>query len=167
MKILINSFPKSGTHLAISMVSRLAARREPTPWVECFEEGGWSARWGNLIETVHVILSQPEGTWMVSHMGYRPEIAEALRKAGTAVLFVYRDLRDVAVSQTHHIESADEVNSRHPNKALYMSLGSFQERLQAVIDGLDHYPGIFERWALFAPWLEQDWILPLRYEEMI
>ena len=167
MKILINSFPKSGTHLAMQMAEALAQRREPTPWMDCFDLGGWGTRFEDLDATVRQIRSQPDGTWMVGHVGYRPEIAEALRKAGTAVLFVHRDLRDVAVSQVRHIEDPDEERFRHPGKILYMSLGSFEERLRAVIEGLDHYLGIFERWALFAPWLEQGWILPLRYEEMI
>ena len=167
MKILINSFPKSGTHLAMQMAEALAQRREPTPWVDCFGLGSWGTRFEDLEATVRQIRSQPDGTWMIGHVGYRPEIAAALQEMGIAMIFVYRDLRDVAVSQAHHIESPDDENHRHPGKDLYMSLGSFRDRLRAVIEGLDHYPGIFERWALFAPWLEQSWILPLRYEEMI
>lgn len=175
MRILINSFPKSGTHLAEAMVSAVAEPRDPDRWICSFLDNGWSNRWADVNETVRTILTMPAVSrrtglpvYMLGHVGYRPEIAEALERMQVKMIFVYRDLLDCAVSQAYHIES-DDPRLRHPNKTLYMALGSHQERIEAVIDGLDYFPGIYARWALYGEWCKVTacQVLPVRYEEMV
>lgn len=82
------------------------------------------------------------------------------------MLFIYRDPRDVAVSQTYHIENSNDEKHCHPNKQLFMDMGSHEERLKAVIRGINQFKGVMERWELYAPWLNVDWVLPIKYEEM-
>ena len=55
----------------------------------------------------------------------------------------------------------------HPAKEEYKALGGFDEILEAVLVGMDEYAGIFERWELFAPWLDQEWVMKLRFEDII
>jgi hypothetical protein len=38
--------------------------------------------------------------------------------------------------------------------------------LKAVIVGHDKYPGVIERWAMYAPWLDVDWVEKVQFEEM-
>jgi hypothetical protein len=164
-RIYINGFPKSGTHLAYLMVSHLARPQEPKHSLGTFQDNCWSTRWANTAMVVDIAAHQPAGTWVWGHMGYRPEFDLVLHETGVSVIFVYRDLRDVAVSQTYHIEQ-DSEHFAHPDKEMFMDLGSHEARLLAVVAGYDKYPGLIERWELYAPWLNIDWVEKVRFEDM-
>lgn len=188
MRILVNGFPKCGTHLAAQMVSAIAEPRQPDPWLCSFEDYSWTGHWSKIEPLLHNILSWPEYAYretadlriqwpqtgskrhiyMLGHVGYREIIAATLKRMDVRMIFVIRDLRDVAVSVLRHIES-DNPRLRHPDKAAYMRLGSSEERLIAVIEGLDHYPGIVERWKLYEGWLfvGGSQLTIVRYEEMV
>lgn len=164
-RIYINAFPKSGTHLAYLAIAHLAQPQKPTHHLGSFQDNCWTNRWANVPRIVDILEWQPAGTWVIGHMGYRDEFAEIMQKVGTCMVFVYRDLRDVAVSQTYHIESDDDT-FRHPDKKLFMELGSHEARLKAVIEGHGRFPGIVERWEMFAPWLDCEWVLPVKFEDL-
>lgn len=185
MRILVNGFPKCGTHLAAQMVSAIAEARQPDPWLCSFEDYSWTGHWSELDPLLHTILSWPEyelrGTadllngaqpprhvYMLGHVGYREVIAATLKRMDVRMIFVTRDLRDAAVSVLRHIES-QAPRLRHPDKAAYMALGTSERRLIAIIEGLDHYPGILERWELYKGWLTVDlpYRLTVTFEEMI
>ena len=102
----------------------------------------------------------------MGHMGYKSAFEKAFKECGTCMIFVYRDLRDVAVSLTYHIEATDDDRFKHLDKQLYMDLPSHEDRIKAVISGLGDYPGIISRWKHYAPWLDCDWVLPIRFEDM-
>lgn len=104
---------------------------------------------------------------MKGHCGYDMDVDAFLNFLGILHIFVYRDLRDVAVSLAFHILAADNKKIFHPDPGLYRKLGEFEKILAAVIEGIDIYPGVVERWKLYEPWLEVDWVLKLSFEEMI
>jgi hypothetical protein len=165
-RIYINTFPKSGTHLANLICAHLAHIQEPRHWLGSFNGNSWKSEWVAKDYLLRVIRGQPEGTWYQGHMGYDPRVEKAFDEMNVCMFFVYRDLRDVAVSQTYHIEHPDDDKCRHPNKALYKEMASHEDRLLAVINGVSEFPGIIERWKLYASWLDVPWVLPVRYEDM-
>jgi hypothetical protein len=182
-KVYFNGFPKSGLHLAVLMAAHMATpwmyrwAQDGTPleeavkyyWCGSFEPAWssvWRTDWDNYLNHISV---QPEGSWMKGHVGYRSDLAEHIWNTGQSFAFVYRDLRDVAVSMAYHVEDQrttekDGVEWVHPGKAEYMELPTHEDRLLAVINGLNEWPGLFERWELYAPWLDVDWVFPVRYE---
>lgn len=167
-RLYICSFPKSGTHLAIRITAHLAQQQKPKHWLGSFTKNSWSMEWLDFEKYIKpVILGQPAGTWMMGHMGWDPRYIEQFNKMKTSVLFIYRDLRDVAVSQAYHIENPDDEKYRHPGKAEFMALPDHQARIQAVIKGLGEWPGLFKRWDLYSPWLECPDVLPIRFEHMV
>lgn len=166
-KIIVNGFPKSGTHLAIRIAAHLAQRQEPKHWIGTFAGHSWAREWIPWPAVKPIMDGQPEGTWMIGHMGYDQSIVDALNENKQSMLFVYRDLRDVAVSQTYHIENADGINSHHPGKDLYMMLEDHQTRIRAVLMGLGPWPGLFERWDSYKAWMNETDVLPVRFEDMI
>lgn len=165
-RLLIITFPKSGTHLANLIAAHILKPQKPIHWIGNFKENSWTTISHPPRRAVRVIKGQPRGTYMMGHLGYDKQYEDALEKMNTCVLFVYRDLRDVAVSQAYHIEAADEKVKFHPGKELFMELPTHEDRIKAVIEGLDIYSGLFERWELYAPWLDVPWVLPIKYEEM-
>lgn len=165
-KIYINSFPKSGTHFANLICAHLAQRQEPKYWMGNFKGNSWTTRSVADDQILPIIEGQEPRTWYQGHLGYKSEYDEAFQEKNVCMVFIYRDLRDVAISQAYHIELADGVTKMHPGKDLFMKLGSHRERIRAVIEGLQEYAGLFERWELYAPWLGCEWILPIRYEDL-
>jgi len=171
-KWYLNGFPKAGLHLLDQMVMSIS---KPVP--PAFTHGGhWAGTykfnsWTNQPKDIEYVLRgvsrlQP-GTFVKGHAGWSLDFQDFAFYLGVAMVFIYRDLRDVAVSQAHHILSTDDVNFRHPAKATYRALGGFDEVLKAVIEGLGPFPGITERWELFAPWLEVGWVHKVKFEELL
>jgi hypothetical protein len=87
--------------------------------------------------------------------------------SGIAHVFIYRDLRDVAVSQAHHIMNPDEVRFTHVAKKVYSYLGGFDEILAAVIEGMGPFAGICERWGEYNGWRHSECTLCVRYSDFI
>jgi len=174
-----NGFPKAGLHLVKSMLQPFArmmpARRYAKlgTMISSFAYHAWTNDWHNVRYVTYALCQTRPGYYHFGHCGYNTEISAILDYAGLAMTFIYRDLRDVAVSQTHHILSKRE-QDRHLDKAAYRRLGGFNEALSAVITGLQvddskygpvYYPGVMERWELYAPWLDQDWVCSVRYKD--
>ena len=165
-RIFYNTFPKSGTHLANLLCAHLAHRQTPKHWLGTFRGHSWTSQWMPDEYLLPVIHGQPAGTWYQGHMGYKEKYAQAFDEVGVSMLFVYRDLRDVAVSQTYHIELADGENRHHPGQDDFMALPTHADRLTAVLTGLGVWTGLLARWELYAGWLDVPWVLPIRYEDM-
>jgi hypothetical protein len=173
-RVYLNGFPKSGLHLAELMGRGVAG---PTfvekedgdykhwNWTGSFHDFAWTARWVEIPKLLQRFEDHPPGTLLKGHCGYLPEIERKLYEGGQAVAFIYRDLRDVAVSQAFHVLS-DKENHVHPGKELYKACESFEDVLLGVIVGLGEYPGLFYRWKHYAPWLDVDWVFSTSFEMM-
>lgn len=112
------------------------------------------------------ICYTPDNHRIIGHCCYDEDIEWYLSLSAIAHIFIQRDLRDVAVSQAHHILSDDNFLV-HPAKDLYRELGGFEDVLYAVWHGIDKYPGVEERWAEYEPWLNRPDILVIRYEDAV
>ncbi|NIR62401.1 MAG: hypothetical protein GWN61_00725, partial [candidate division Zixibacteria bacterium] len=162
-RVFICSFPKSGTHFVEQIVQTIC-QPMPTerPWAGTFQGHSWTTEWIHIRKTLRRIGFIRDGTYAKGHVGYQKETANFLWGNGAAVLFVYRDPRDVAVSQTHHILNG----KTHGHNEIYQDIG-FDAALLAVIKGLDVYAGVMERWEHYAGWLEEDWVLSVKYEDLL
>lgn len=168
-KVYLNGFPKSGLHFAELMVQRVVntytkGPMSDMPWVGTTDDRGFSLKtvpdmrlrywiWGTL----------PSGYYVKGHVYYDEEVAHFLDLCGMSVIFIYRDLRDVAVSQVHQI--LDSGDNPYPGKEFYQGM-DFDEVLMVVIRGIGRYPGLIERWDHFSGWMDCDWVLPVNFEEM-
>lgn len=170
-RVYLNSFPKAGTHLAERFVRLSAAPVEGVGWLGSFNYNAWSTEWVDLERFRKFTENWPAGAYLKGHCGHLPTIAEWLWNAGIASVFVYRNLRDVVISQAYHIvnqdKGADDADKlKHPGKALLAGV-RFNEVILACITGFDRYPGIAERWQLYKGWLDERWVLKIRFEEMV
>jgi len=169
----LNGFPKSGLHLLAAMVLPVAKPLIDEdgpfdkPWAGSFLDNSWTTRWSRLEPLLYKTGRLRAGTFLKAHTGHNDAIEQFLYYLGCAHVFIYRDPRDVAVSQAYHVVDEDDVRFAHPDKELYRALGSFDDVLAAVIEGIEGYPGVMERWALYAPWLEVDWTLKVRFEDAV
>jgi len=167
---LFNGFPKSGLHLLSSLMGTVARPLvEPDglwefPWAGTFRDNSWSREWVPIDRILYRIGRIQDRHFLKSHLAYHHDIERFLYYSGISHVFIYRDLRDVAVSQSYHVVSDDDTRFAHPNKELYRKMGSHEEVLKAVISGVDRFPGVLERWEDYAPWLGIDWIYKTNFE---
>lgn len=167
-RLYISGFPKAGLHAANLMVAGVL---EPEigydeNWFGTFASG-WTTKWINVDLVDRVARSIRPCHYIRGHAGHRDEIARAFYGYGIATVFVYRDLRDVLVSMAHHVISKDDDRFKHPDKARFQALPDFEHVLIACLTGLGEHAGLFERWALYAGWLQCDWAFKLKFEDMI
>lgn len=166
-RFYVNGFPKSGLHLLAQMMYPIAYQMPKdwleAPWVGMFQKQSFSDERAPTNQITFGLARIADGYYMKGHCGYDKILEEYINYAGLIHLFIYRDLRDVAVSQAYHILNADGITLMHPNQKMYMDLGGFDEILSAVIQGIDIYPGVVHRWEQYAGWLDVDWTLCIKY----
>jgi hypothetical protein len=98
----------------------------------------------------------------------QPFLAE-LTRPGRAALFIYRDPRDVIVSQVFY---ATEMHSGHGMHDYYANkLSTMEERLNAAIQGVQapraQLSSIRAKYERYIGWLDQPEVLCLRFEDLV
>ena len=177
IKYYLNGFPKSGLHLLDLLIRPLALPMPYdqfiAPWVGTFAANSWRYEHLPLNQTTFGIGRTLEGFFTKGHLGYLPLFEQFLFYLGIGHIFIYRDFRDVAVSQTYHLlyETAGDnskdmkVALKHPGKEELKQLGGFDEMLMGIIGGIAVYPGVMARWEQYSRWLEVNWVLSLKFED--
>lgn len=169
-KYVINGFPKAGTHLAAMFLRPIV---EPVAhsqlwganWAGTFAGNSWTEDWIPDTVTGYKLARLTDGHFILAHMGHTEALELFMYLQGACHILIYRDFRDVAVSQMHHIMNKKGKLS-HPGRDLYRPLGGQDEVLSAVIKGIDVYPGVMDRWQHYVPWLDVEWAESISFEEM-
>lgn len=165
----LNGFPKCGLHMLEQACSAFVEPVAKNNWygTNAWEDHPVERRVAVMVRKMWAVYP---GSYAKGHMGYAPAFPQLLYSMGVVVIFIYRDLRDVAVSTAHHVLKAsperDGSNLHHPKPELYQALPNFESVLIAVLEGLGEFPGLFDRWASYAGWLDQDWVLSVKYEDL-
>jgi hypothetical protein len=74
------------------------------------------------------------GELVRAHLHHSPEAERAAAEQGIAHFFIYRDPRDVAVSEAHYLRSMNRWHKLHPH---FKRLPSFDQALSLCIEGLE------------------------------
>lgn len=116
-KILVNSIPKSGTHLMLQLVEGIPGMTITDNWIHPEEE------------LAHI----KEGIFGPAHLPFSPTAEEYIRKNNIKMILVTRDLRDNVVSLVHFI-LRNQYN--HPYTP-YIENGvhSHEDRIMTMIKG--------------------------------
>ena len=164
-----NSKPKSGSHL-LSQVLNGFTRIMPYKYVDANPIRTITKN--GIRKTQNEILSElnsvPRGVIGWGYVEATEENASFLTEAGRVNYFIYRDPRDMIVSQVFF---ATDMHEEHGLHAYYNSLPDFGERLKVAITGIDkdglkmvsvkqRYEGVFQ-------WLKQKNVLCIRFEDLI
>lgn len=167
--ILCNSYPKSGTHLLYQILYSLSNYQK---WDDIVSV---QALCGLMNTTDHIrwkIQSAPDGSIVRSHLMCCDEIIEILQSHNCKNFFIYRDLRDVAVSHARWVMKEPRIFLHD----IYHQQANFDQQLMSSIQGtplgtpfgsnLSH-PNIgqdFERWK---GWLSSPDTLAIKFEDLV
>lgn len=159
MRIFINAIPKAGTHL-IRQIMRPVADPDSQ-----FHEGivswldhGWSVVLRDADDVLQDLQRVDPGSISYGHLAYRHILQ--LVDDDWIFIFLVRDLRDVAISMTHHIMNSQ---LRFPE-----SVRHYYQTLPRTKEDALHYAIQFNgnRWPHFAGWLHDDRVIRIRYEDL-
>jgi len=164
-----NSKPKSGSHLLLQILNGFT-KIMPYKYVDAnpvrtIEKGG---RRKTQEEISDELKRVPDDVIGWGYVEATEENVSFLTEAGRVNYFIYRDPRDMLVSQVFF---ATDMQEDHGMYKYYNSLPDFDERLKVAITGIDRdgvkmvsvkqrYEGVFQ-------WLEQKNVLCLRFEDLI
>jgi hypothetical protein len=164
-----NSKPKSGSHLLLQVLAGFT-RIMPYAYVNAdpvrtiTKEGQRKSN----DEILQELRGIPRGVIGWGYIEASPENVALLCKPDRVNYFVYRDPRDMLVSQVYF---ATDMHEEHGMHEYYKSLPDFGARLKVAITGIDHdglkmvsvrqrYEGVFQ-------WLAQSDVLCIRFEDLI
>jgi len=164
-----NSKPKSGSHLLLQILNGFTQimpyRYVDADPVRTITRDG---RRKTKEEILADLKSVPAGVIGWGYVDATKENASFLTSAGRVNFFIYRDPRDMLVSQVFF---ATDMHEEHGMHDYYNSLPDFAARLNVAITGIDRdglkmvsvkqrYEGVFQ-------WLEQKHTMCLRFEDLI
>ena len=164
-----NSKPKSGSHLLLQILNGFT-QIMPYKYVDADpirtikKNGGrWTA--DSITASLRAV---PSGVIGWGYVEASPENVAVLCQPSRVNYFMYRDPRDMLVSQVFF---ATDMHGDHGMHDYYKSLPDFGARLNVAITGIDkdglkmvsvkqRYDGVFQ-------WLEQKNVMCIRFEELI
>jgi hypothetical protein len=164
-----NSKPKSGSHLLLQILNGFT-RIMPYRYVEA--EPVRTITKDGRRRTKEEILGEleklPRGVIGWGYVEAAPENVAVLCQPGRVNYFIYRDPRDMLVSQVFF---ATDMHEEHGMHAYYKSLPDFGARLKAAITGVEEdglkMVSVSQRYEGVFQWLEQKNVLCLRFEDLI
>lgn len=164
--VLVNSFPKSGTHLLVQALSVIPGLRD---WGDFWaSQPSFTFREQSPRQMKARIDRVAPGELVCGHLHHSNVVARALQSRRIAHFFIYRDPRDVVVSEAHYLA---HMNRWHRLHAQFRQRPTAADRLLLSIEGLPEgrlaYPNVAARFARFAPWLDRADVCAINYEDLI
>jgi hypothetical protein len=167
--VLGNAMPKSGSHL-ISQVLQALPRLGPfvDPGFPPVNRGEDNRKLSDAEVLANIRRMRPGDIAYGYISAYEPFIS-ALTHPGRGTLFVYRDPRDMIVSQIFY---AVQMHPGHWMRRYYTEeLHTMEARIAAAIHGVEE-PGseltpLRKRYEGYLGWLDQPAVLCLRFEDLI
>jgi hypothetical protein len=166
--ILVNSFPKSGTHLLLQMIRAMPG---------CRYFGGFIASTPSITMKERNQLSYHQaidrivpGEVIPAHLYCRSGIEKRLQQKNVVHYFIYRDPRDVVVSEAMYLTYMTRFHRLHP---YFKRLPCDEDRISASILGLKElppkveYPDVASRFSLYRGWLGSRSVHPVMYEDLM
>ena len=167
--ILCNSYPKSGTHLLYQILYSLPGLKK---WDDIVSV---QALCGIMNTPNHIrskIGSAPNNSIVRCHLMYCDEIRQILQEFNCKTIFIYRDLRDVAISHARWVTKEPRIFLHQ----YYLQLNDFKRQLMSSIKGVPlgtpigsnvSQPDIgqdFERWR---GWINEPAALAVKFEDLV
>lgn len=167
--VLANAMPKSGSHLIYQVVQGLS-RLGPfvNPGFPPVNRDEFNAKLSDEYVLANLHRLHP-GDTAYGYIKSRPPFTSLLTQPGWAMLFVFRDPRDMILS---HVFYATQMHPGHGMHGYYtQTLKTMEERIDAAIEGVTEQGSelspIYEKYRGYLGWLEQPAVLNLRFENLI
>ncbi len=167
--IICNSYPKSGTHLLYQILYSIPGLLK---WDDIVSV---QALCGVMNTAEHIrwkVGSAPDHSIVRSHLMCCDEIVDILKEFNCKTLFIYRDLRDVAVSHARWVTKEERIFLHD----LYQDKSDFDEQLMCSIKGVPvgsplgsnvSQPDIGADFMRWNGWVQDADTLAVKFEDLV
>lgn len=167
--IIINSLPKSGTHLLLQVVLGLPAYTSYGSFIATTPSLTMRRRSDEVLSRKIMRLSP--GEVCGAHLYYSERVKEALRQRRAISLFIHRDPRDVFWSEMQYLLSMNpwHRSSRHARRILDSDerFDFFLHGKQEAFSAEFEWPNFANRLEPYMGWLTDSGTFSCRYEEFM
>lgn len=165
--IMINSIPKSGTHFAEQFFANLNEVKNFDYFIAQQPTFPHKLRSEKKIKSM---ISNIKGSELVrSHIHFSEKIHLLLLKKNILMIFIYRDPRDIALSEAYYLYNMNKFHSAHK---YFKKEKTSRDRLKMSIEGINSpnidFKNIGERVNPYIQWKTKklDNVLAISFEEM-
>lgn len=157
-RVLLNSIPKSGTHL-------LERALEHFPWMR-HDVRRTVVDWHELSPHSRRRLARlGRGQFALAHLPWLEGLPELLERRQIRTVFMVRDPRDVLLSFCNYVT---EINLTHPAHTHFAALPDHAARLSEAMRGVKGLVAPIEQLLeRFEPWLSAPGVAVVRFEELV
>lgn len=166
--VIVNSVPKSGTNLLVQIAEAIPNKRNyGTLWTNIpsysYIEYSKRTMLGMIDSTVH-------GEIVVAHLFCQPEYLAALQRKNAVHFFIYRDPRDIVISEAYYLTYKNRWHRLH---SYYKQLPSDKDRVSFSILGASaqklpfSYPNIAKRFRCYQDWIKQENVFAVKFEDLV
>lgn len=185
-KVIVNSFPKSGTHLLGKLVQLAGFIELPimildNQYLDFKDKGDWHL-WDPVVKA-RIDIQNPsrkkesfskslsrilDGQFTTAHVRHCNRNILALKKHKTKHLFIYRDIRDVICSVADYRMSL-KAHGYLPEWYYYLNaLSSDEDRLLTVMEGKDRFLESYSKHLEYGwGWLNDPSVLKVCFEDLV
>jgi len=164
-----NSKPKSGSHLLLQILNGFTQimpyKYVAADPIRTIQKDGQRRQNKEILADLRRV---PSGVIGWGYVEATDENVIFLCKPDRVNYFIYRDPRDMLVSQIFFATDMQEAHGMHE---YYNSLPDFGERLKVAITGIDqdglHMVSVKQRYEGVFQWLDQQHVMCLRFEDLI
>jgi len=166
--VLANSFPKSGTHLLLQILQALPDTTHYGSFIATTPTLTFAER--SRGAHLRLLGRIAPGELVPAHLYYHDEYHELLSRKHCVSYFIYRDPRDVAVSEAHYLTHMNRWHRLHRH---FKNLPSDEDRITfSILGNRAHptpydYPDIAERFEKYRGWLDHGTVLGVRFEDLV
>lgn len=165
--VLVNSIPKSGTHLLDQIVGAIPGVRNYGEFISSMTSSYRFRR--QPAENASRRLQRSAPSELVrAHLFFSAEVAETIERQPFVHLFIYRDPRDVVVSEALYYRRINRWHRLHP---IFRDAPSDEAAILMAINGLQddafYFPNLGERIDNYAPWINRPGVHSIRFEDLV
>jgi len=120
--------------------------------------------------TIKAIESIVPGELLGAHLFHDDRYADKLKRRNVSHVFIYRDPRDVVVSESHYLATMNRWHRLHRH---FKRLPTLEERIQFSILGSQDsefrydYRDVSARFGRYANWLRDPAVCAIRFEDLV
>jgi len=166
--VIVNSFPKSGTHLLYQILEDLPELNKYNTFIASMTSVAQKER--SKVELLRILESLIDGEIARAHLFYSDTFDLYIKNEKIIHLFIYRDPRDVVISEANYLF---DMNPFHRLHKYFKKFPSIDDRIMFSIKGNDffntpiNYPNIQHRFKKYEGWLLSSSTFGIKYEELV